>query len=269
MILIPNLYIPSTSRNRQTNNFVIGLLFVAVGLTSSCQQHSDNSAKGMEVDASAEKFEIVGTWKCPAPKEWRWREDGEGPYPKPGPMGAVVVKGPDQPKQHSVLSNATLFLLAGQKLDLSDPVTAIVNHTRYADVCSTVEMRGHWIEFIPKGRRFFSLIYESGGTAGPTIEVFKHELLYEPHETPNEYQSHFFRKVFTGNSRIAPYVADVDGDGGMELIIASETTNSSGAPDTPQVYWILKWDREQNKMKRTGEISADRLKSKIKDVIPL
>ncbi|MCG8404172.1 MAG: hypothetical protein MI923_03130 [Phycisphaerales bacterium] len=46
----------------------------------------------------------------------------------------------------------------------------------------------------------------------------------------------FFREKYSLRTLTSDsYIADIDGCFGKELIISSETTNSSGAPDTPQV----------------------------------
>ncbi len=212
--------------------------------------------------------QVLQVWPRPADK-WRSRADGEGPYPPSWPTAAILCQNRVESDASTVLYDATLFLLAGPELDLSTPISAIPKHAKYACRCRAGDARGHWLPLARESADFFLLVSECGGTAGLQIEAFAQRVDYADHTREDAYQCHSFSQFFVGNSRIPPYMADVDHDGAIELIIGSDVTNSSGAPDTPQIYWIMKWHPEHRDFRRIEEIPADRLASRVQGLAPL
>jgi hypothetical protein len=84
------------------------------------------------------------------------------------------------------------------------------------------------------------------------VEVFEHEVLYT---LPTDYQDHRFCSVYRHDSRIPPYVGDIDNDGLPEILVAADITNISGAAGTPQIYLIVEWDPDRG-IVETGQIAA-------------
>jgi hypothetical protein len=51
-----------------------------------------------------------------------------------------------------------------------------------------------------------------------------------------------------------PFVADTDGDATLEVLVASEVSNSSGAEGTPRIYDVWAW--RDGKFERLGELPS-------------
>jgi hypothetical protein len=105
-------------------------------------------------------------------------------------------------------------------------------------------------------------VYDSGGTAGLRVEVFSRFVRYgigRPNGQADATQVHSFNHLFHACSRLPPYLADTDGDGTLELIVASELTNSSGAEGTPQIYDVWAW--RDGRLDRVGELPAEKVAS--------
>ncbi len=103
-------------------------------------------------------------------------------------------------------------------------------------------------------------VFSTEQTAGLLVEVFQDDILYADPIDWACYQDHRFRCVLSDVSRIPPYYGDVDGDGELELYLAAEVTNNSGAPGTPQLYRIFRW--RDNTFHDTGEVSESALMAK-------
>jgi hypothetical protein len=191
---------------------------------------------------------IIGVWLCPPTGDWM-RADGTELYPPSWPTAAIVCDYGHH-KQQTTDSNrwwsdTTLFLVAGRDFDPGHAIRGLQAHARLATPCRSADLRGHWITLDPHELPFFVLVYNSGGTAGLAVEVYRHWILYADHHDDQGFQDHQFQCVFRGESRILPYAGDLDGDGKCELYIAAEVTNLSGADDTPQVYRCITWQDAQ------------------------
>lgn len=185
-----------------------------------------------------------------------YREDGEGPFPRAWPAAAVVI-----PLDRDASAQATLFLLAAADLSVTNVIQSIPTASRFARECR-IPARGHWINLTGCSLPVFILVYDSGGTAGENVEVFSRSLSFGfdwPDCGAECTQIHTFTCLLEAPSRLPPYVADTDGNGTLEILVASDATNSSGALDTPQIYDVWAWGDGQFNL--VGQLAADEIKS--------
>jgi len=147
---------------------------------------------------------------------------------------AVVVK--TASGSAGMLVPATLFLLARPgKTELT--ANDVVNYSRLAFSVRDDNIRGRWIT--ADTRTFFILAFDCGGTAGNRIVVFVHGTMYSGGDPM--IQEHYFFEVLDEHSRLPILLADVDGDGIPELLIATEETNGSNTSleSNPKMYRVF------------------------------
>lgn len=198
---------------------------------------------------------VLAVWACPPDPGGHFREDGEGPYPASWPVAAVLCSYSDRADErrfHGVMPDATLFLVASKDLDVDSPLDELHRTARFAYPCLVGAPSGVWLKLCAPYEHFV-FVHESGGSVGPRVVVIEHRILFTL--TDDDFQSHMFGIVFMGGSRIPPYYGDIDGDGRIELLVASEETNSSGAAGTPQTYRIVEW--RDGQVQVTGTVGAD------------
>jgi hypothetical protein len=120
------------------------------------------------------------------------------------------------------------------------------------------DLRGQWIALRPGEPPLFFLVYDSGGTVGLNVEVFSWEVWYDSYrDSPAQW--HTFRPKLSAGSRLMPFVADTDGDATLEVLVASEVSNSSGAEGTPRIYDVWAW--RDGKFERLGELPSEKLQA--------
>jgi hypothetical protein len=185
-----------------------------------------------------------------------YREDGEGPFPAAWPAAAVVVAA--EPIEYGV-AEATLFLLAAKDLTEANAASRIPSAARFAKECR-LPARGRWVSLTGSSLPVFVLLYDSGGTAGSNVEVFSRLVWFSwPTRHSETSQNHWFERTFRGQSRLPPYLADTDQDESLELLVASEVSNSSGAEGTPRIYDVWAW--RDGKFERVGELPEEKVES--------
>ena len=213
---------------------------------------------------------VVNVWVCPS-EGMREFEKGKGIYPLFWPTAAIVCRyGPrkGQAQYAGPLLDATLFLVAGKDFDSKRPLRGLARSARFASPCRTSELRGHWLWLSPdQASPVFILVYASAGTGGIRIDAFARSAAYTDPSDPTAFQDHYFRRVLTTQSRIPPYYGDPDGDGQVEIFVAAEVTNMSGAPGTPNIYRVLRW--EDHGLRETGQIQESTLLQKVTKLTPL
>ena len=237
---------PSTSGVTLMFDRRICLLFVFLNvLVSGCEKPTT-----AQPEQETKKLTVLKVWKCP-PDQPYWREDGEGPFPPSWPTTAVLCQSRTQADNPgSIVSSASLFLLAGHEFEQEPTIESLAADTQYVTGAST-DSDGRWVTLAKKSEQdFFVLVGPSGGTASIEVTIYKHNVSYN-----DEFQGHGFGLVFLGASRIIPLLVDVDDDSFFEVLIGSEETNSSGAPGTPQIYRILKWDEEAKEIRDIGQVA--------------
>jgi len=185
---------------------------------------------------------ILDVWKAPSVPGDRMRDDGEGPYPAPWPTLAVLCQNHEQ-ENGSGSSNATLFLAAGPDLRPTDGIGQLLPYADLAAPCLVGpdgSWAGIWAATRRKGETSFIFVDWTGGTVGLRVRIFDTHTEYNQVLDGN-YQVHSFSLAFDEGSRLPVYVGDVDGDGVVELLIASGVSNSSGAEGTPELWRVVKW----------------------------
>lgn len=173
------------------------------------------------------KSQIIATWLCP--EQPVTFEEGNLAISS-WPVGAVVSKDPFVP-------TGTLFLLASPDLTANSITNPSLDAIKCANTCGVFDLGGQWVSLTNELPKFFIVSYESGGTAGDTIEIYKHNISI----TPTGEQMHSFGLVWSGNSRLPVLLGNIGDKGKIALLVGSDTTNSSGAADTPQTYQVLEW----------------------------
>lgn len=156
--------------------------------------------------------------------------DEDAPLTGRWPATAIVVE--TASGSSGAIAPATLFLLArpdGPELTAAD----IVNFSRLAVPIRSPGIAGRWIA----GRAnecFFVIAFDSCGTAGKKVMVFKHTVVWN-----DPVQEHWFLQIMAEMSRLPVFLADVDDDGVQDILIASELSNVSGAEGTPKTYRVV------------------------------
>ena len=226
---------------------LVGFAFVGCATTETARVNHEHDGEG-----------VVGLWVAPASRGPTYREDGEGPYPPSWPGAAIVCR--YAPTEHGERveplfeDDATLFLVAAPGFDERDPLCGLAHTARFASPCSTAGIRGHWLEMSASSPSVYVFLYDSGGTMGLRVQVFSRGVW---HSFTSDLQRHVFHCEFDGGSRIPPYSGDLNNDGALELYVATEATNVSGARDHPRVYRVLEWI--EGAIKETGTVSEEEL----------
>ena len=147
-------------------------------------------------------FEV---WPAPKDKPYIKPESG-AEYPAYIPTFAVLYSEKNYNKSFVLDSNATLFFLVGIDLNERNVVSHIPTNTRFAKEV-TIPIYGGWASFDETGKCcFFVAVYESGGTAGPNIEIFHQDVSYlSPLDEGPQY--HTFNSVFSKNTKRPPYIS--------------------------------------------------------------
>ena len=205
----------------------------------------------------------VTVWLSDCDPTPRYRQDGEGPFPRAWPAAALIV--PAEPIRNGA-AEATLFLVAAPNLTEASVASQIATAARFAKECR-LPARGRWVTLTRHSRPVFILLYDSGGTAGLNVEVFARSVSFDGPTCQSEgFQDHRFRCTFGAQSRLPPYLVDTDHDGSLELLVASELTNASGAEGVPPVYDVWVW--RDGGFCRVGELTGDEVAS-LSDRVPL
>ena len=186
---------------------------------------------------------IVNSWKHP-PSTAYVNEDGRV-YDAHWPTYAVICRNvPEAVHSDCGVSetNATLFLMAGPRLNDDNLLESIPTSARFAVDCQT-DARGYWVQFTPglgTNQHLFLLVDSRGGNCGEEIYIYAQEVSYNP-PPPGEdsCQNHTFRESYTRRCVNKPCLADVDDDGYPELLVLEQTEPGSSRATSKYVYRVI------------------------------
>ena len=213
-------------------------------------------SRAMRVLAPAREATPVQVWFSNDDPTLRYREDGEGPFPRAWPAAALVT-----PIDSGADLAGTLHLLAGEDLTEDNAIRKLSAATRLALPCRVAGLRGQWTSLTTHSLPVFIIVYDSGGTAGLKVEVFSRYVRYV-----DRTQVHFFSRDLSVFSRLPPYLGDTDGDGTLEILVSSEVANASGAGNALRTYDV--WALRDGGASRVGQLLPDEVES-LKKRLPL
>jgi hypothetical protein len=189
--------------------------------------------------------EVVRFWRCPPGKQY-WREhDNFGPYAASWPTYAVIVFYARDVRGKVGLGatpDSTLFLMSHPELRDGNLIEMIPRASRFAAPCRS-DANGLWVRFAAAPVELcFVLAEATGGNCGDQVRVFGHMVSYDtPHIGRTALQDHTFDERFEKGCILRPLVADIDGDGIVELLLQEQVSTGDSEADARYRYRIYKW----------------------------
>ncbi|MCY2930767.1 MAG: hypothetical protein NTV86_14975 [Planctomycetota bacterium] len=208
---------------------------VMVGLLGALHGCAQNPAG---VDMEWDKvLPFVAVW--PEPEHATFQPPGEDERPKWWQTFAVVTSFTPKGYVGGVMDTGTLYLGAlppGQNLTTAN----LSRYARFAVDCAVENVHGKWLYYPKTGQSVFVFSCSCAGTMARAVMAFVWDASYGF----GGVQSHHFSTILEDGSRLPACLGDFDGDGDVELFIATDECNGTGAPEAYRYRVIRFADHE-------------------------